>query len=137
MSPLLFYLQKEGSKREKKDGGEKEGGEKKDGGESFYDSYGRNDKNEVRLKKKDCGKLTFDKSVELVEKKRRIKMMRNPHMKCNVHRLRDQQPKQQDKFDVFCLTCYRERSMMNAQCTVLEEKEFVVTGELLKTSEWI
>lgn len=114
-------------------------------------SYGKNDNvsDEVpEATKKDSRKLTFDKNLELLEQDNNIRSVTNMYnvqqnhhhhhqQKCNIHRGHQTL---QNKFDVFCLTCYRERvSMVNARCSIMEQQQCAIASgnDSLRTSEWI
>lgn len=86
---------------------------------------------------KGISKSTFEESIEiLIQEKNNFRTKRsrnNNHyqrhhqQKCNIHR---GHKTIQDKFDVFCLTCYRERvSRVNANCSIMEKQP--------RASEWI
>ena len=112
-------------------------------------SYGINDNvsDEIlEATKKDSRKLTFDKNLELLEQDNNIRSISNiqqnhhhhhQQQKCNIHR---GYQTLQNKFDVFCLTCYRERvSMVNARRSIMEQQQCAIASgsDSLRTSEWI
>ena len=114
-------------------------------------NFGMND-NVSRLQEetmnKDFRKLTFNRSAQLVEQEMKSDNMRTRSrnnyyqehrypQKCNIHRGHQTL---QHRFDVFCLTCYRESvSKVNASRSVMEQQQCAITSgnDLLRASEWI